>query len=74
MIAYDAFGHLTAFIARNTGDIGARLWNGYSRMIWPAITSPSAYDAYWASWHFIAVALIIAGHFTTRYAAFSLTP
>ncbi len=62
MIAYDASGHAMCLMARLSGQRGVDLWNSYSRYVWPAVNGVW-YDAYWAAWFAVAIALILIGHF-----------
>lgn len=59
MIIYFMLGHLTCLIARLTGNIGAYIWNTYSKYVFPPIHPEIAYDAYWSVYGIVALILII---------------
>ncbi len=62
MLGYDIAGHACCALARMTGRQGARLWNTYSRCIWPSITNSLHYDLHWTAWHTAALLLMALGY------------
>jgi len=61
MIVYDMTGHGCALLARLTGTSGARLWNAYSRYIWPSLADSVMYEAYWTVFFALAITFLVWG-------------
>ena len=61
MIGYDFLGHFLCAIARLNGELGAWLWNKYSRFIWVKIPDNLTYDLYWSVFFALAMFFLIVG-------------
>ena len=62
MICYDMMGHLCCLVARITEPTGAKIWNTYSRFIWPSLANSKTYDAYWSLFFLISLTFLIIGY------------
>lgn len=67
MLAYDCAGHALAALARwfagNGSERAAYLWNTYSTLVWPRISSQLHYDIYWTAWHGVTLLLFFIARF-----------
>jgi hypothetical protein len=61
MITYDFLGHFVVALARMNGGFVARLWNSYSKTVWPSISDNLTYDLFWSAWFAAALLCLIAG-------------
>lgn len=70
MLAYDALGHiaitLTRLCAKARLALPVRLWNAYSRFIWPPIQDQFWYNVYWSAWHSTTLALLVLGFYLKK--------